>query len=64
MVGSNRKEKRIKIPPSRVTKTIHEDHIMRLLLKGHLSTEVFICGKKPTLSHKHRLNFSAEEEDF
>lgn len=47
MVGSNRKEKRIKIPPSRVTKTIHEDHIMRLLLKGHISTEVFICGKKP-----------------
>lgn len=48
VTGPSRKEKRIKIPPSRVTKIVHEDHIMRLLLKGNLSTGAFICGKKNT----------------
>ena len=45
MAGSSKKETRTKIPPSRLTKTINEDQIMRLMLKGDLNTETFVCEK-------------------
>lgn len=35
VAGSIKKETRTKIPPSRLAKTLNEDQIMRLILKGH-----------------------------
>lgn len=60
MAGSGEKETITKIPPSRLTKTINKDWIMRMMLKWDLNTFVtFICEKN-TASHKNRLKFNAK----
>jgi len=48
--GSSKKQSRTKIPPSSLSKTINEDQILRLMLKGDLNIETFISEKSRVIN--------------